>query len=53
MKAKLSTELNRETMLKLTRKAARAGLTPQQAMRMIALRGVAFFCAHVVGATTK
>ena len=49
--ATISTELNREDMIKLTRRAARIGMTPSQALRVIVTKGVKFFLALVVGAT--
>ena len=49
--ATISTTINNETMLKLTRRAARVGMTPRVAFRMIATKGVQFFLARLVGAT--
>lgn len=49
--AKLTTELNREDLMKLSRRAKRVGMTPSQAARVIATKGVKFFLALVVGAT--
>lgn len=47
----LTTEINQETRLKLERRARRIGLTPEEAVRIIATRGVRFFLALLVGAT--
>ena len=47
----LTTEINQETRLKLERRARRIGLTPEEAVRIIATRGVHFFLALLVGAT--
>ena len=47
----LTTEINQETRLKLERRARRIGLTPEEAVRIIATRGVQFFLALFVGAT--
>lgn len=47
----LTTEINQETRLKLERRARRIGLTPEEAVRIIATRGVQFFLALLVGAT--
>jgi len=47
----LSTEINQETRLKLERRARRIGLTPEEAVRIIATKGVKFFLALLVGAT--
>lgn len=49
--AKISTRINQETMLKLVRRARRAGMTPAQAVRVIATKGVSFFLSLLVGAT--
>lgn len=49
--ARLTTKLNHEDMLKLSRRAGRAGMTPAQAFRVIATKGVEFFLALMVGAT--
>ena len=49
--ATLSTTINNETMLKLTRRTARVGMTPRDAARVIATKGVKFFLALLVGAT--
>lgn len=49
--ATLDTEINREDMRKLERRAARAGLTAQEAFKIIATKGVQFFLRLVVGAT--
>ena len=48
---KLTTEINAETMIKLTRRARRAGMTPEEAVKIIATKGVRFFLAKLVGAT--
>lgn len=45
MKTRIATELNNETLLKLTRKAARVGLNPSEALKIIATKGVRFFFA--------
>jgi len=50
--ATLTTHINMETQLKLERRAARVGMTPDDAVREIATKGVAFFLARLVGATT-
>jgi antitoxin component of RelBE/YafQ-DinJ toxin-antitoxin module len=47
----LTTEINQETKLKLERRAARIGVTPEEAVRIIATKGVPFFLALLVGAT--
>lgn len=44
-------ELNNETFLKLKHRAERAGLTPEEAVKTIAIKGVEFFLALLVGAT--
>lgn len=49
----LTTEINHETMLKLTRRARRAGMTPKEAVKVIATKGVPFFLAKLVGATNE
>ena len=49
--ATLSTEINREDAIKLSRRAARAGLTPDQALKIIVTKGVQFFLGLLVGAT--
>lgn len=49
--SKLTTELNKETMLKLARRAARAGLTLEQAAKMIILEGKEIFLAKMVAPT--
>jgi hypothetical protein len=49
--ATISTELNLEDKMKLTNRAAKLGMTPQQAFRVIATKGVKFFNALLVGAT--
>lgn len=49
--ATLSTKIDPETMLKLTRRAARVGMTPRAAFREIATKGVRIFLARLVGAT--
>lgn len=51
MKAKLATEVNNETYLKLKKRAMRIGMTPEEAFRLIALHGVASFLRLLVGAT--
>ncbi len=47
----LTTEINHETKLKLERRARRIGLTPEEAVRIIATKGVEFFLGLLVGAT--
>lgn len=47
----ISTRLDNVTMLKLTRRAARVGMTPGEAFREIATKGPEFFLARLVGAT--
>lgn len=49
--AKLSTEINQETMLKLTRRAKRVGMTPEEAARVIVTKGVQFFLGLLVAPT--
>ena len=49
--ATLSTRINNETMLKLKHRAARVGMTPRDAMREIATKGVQFFLARLVAPT--
>ena len=49
--ATISTRINNETMLKLARRAARVGMTPSDAVRLIATKGVQIFLARLVGAT--
>lgn len=49
--ATLSTRINNETMLKLKRRAARVGMTPCDAVREIATKGVRFFLARLVAPT--
>lgn len=49
----ISTEINNETMIKLARRAARIGLTPEEAARVIATKGSAFFLNLLVGATKR
>lgn len=51
MEAKITTELNNETMLKLKRRAGRIGLSPSDAAKIIATKGVEFFLGKLVGAT--
>jgi hypothetical protein len=53
MKAKISTEVNNETFLKLTNRARRVGMTPEEAFRFIALHGVDSFLRLLVGATKE
>ena len=48
---RLTTEINQETRLKLERRARRIGLTPEEAVRIIATKGVQFFLTLLVGAT--
>ena len=49
--ATLSTRINLETNLKLIRRAKRAGMSPEEAVRMIATKGPQFFLDKLVGAT--
>lgn len=49
--ATLTTEINQEDAIKLSRRAARAGLTVEQAVKVIATKGVQFFLGLLVGAT--
>ena len=49
--SEISTTLDPETMLKLTRRAARVNMTPPQAVQVIATKGVRFFLGLLVGAT--
>lgn len=49
--ATITTTINNETMLKLKRRAARVGMTPRDAFRLIATKGVRFFLTRLVGAT--
>lgn len=51
MQSVIEVELNNETFLKLEHRAKRAGLTPVEALRMIAMKGVEFFLGFLVGAT--
>ena len=51
--SELSTEINYETRLNLERRARRVGLTADEAVRIIATKGVKFFLALLVGATTS
>lgn len=51
MSYKIETEINYETKLKLERRAKRIGLTSEQAVKLIATKGVKFFLALLVGAT--
>ena len=46
-------DLDPETMLKLTRRAARAGMTPERAAQLIATKGVQFFLAYLVAPTKR
>lgn len=50
--ATISVELDPETMLKLTRRAARVNMTPRRAFREIATRGPQFFLNRLVAPTT-
>lgn len=47
----LEVEINSETMLKLQRRAARIGMTADEAIRVIVSRGAEFFLGLLVGAT--
>jgi hypothetical protein len=49
--ATLSVDLDPETMLKLTRRAARVNMTPRRAVRVIATKGVRFFLSKLVAPT--
>lgn len=49
--ATISTEINPETMLKLVRRARRVGLTPEEAFKMIATKGVQFFLDKLIAPT--
>ncbi len=49
----ISTEINKEDMMKLIRRAGRIGMSPTEAFRVIATKGVKFFLSLLVGATTK
>ena len=49
--ATISTRIDDVTMLKLTRRAARVGMSPGDAAREIAIKGPQFFLARLVGAT--
>lgn len=49
--ATISTTVDPETMLKLARRARRAGMTPREAVRILATKGVQFFLTLLVGAT--
>lgn len=51
--ATITFELDPETALKLNRRAARAGMTPCQAVQIIAVKGVSFFLTQLVGATMR
>ena len=51
MRSRLTTQVNNETALKLSKRAARVGMTRAEAFRFIALHGVASFLALLVGAT--
>lgn len=51
-RANLTTDINREDMRKLERRAARIGMSPAEAFRYIALNGVKNFLALMVGATS-
>lgn len=47
----ITIELNNEDMLKLRKRASRAGMSEKQAAEMIAKKGVQFFLGFLVGAT--
>lgn len=51
MSAKITVELDNETMFKLARRSARVGITPEDAVREILTKGVPYFLARLVGAT--
>ena len=51
--ATITVELDPETMLKLTRRAARVNMTPRRAFRVIATKGVPFFLGELVAPTTR
>ena len=48
---KITTEIDRETNMKLIRRANRVGMTPVEAVKFIAQNGVKNFLALLVGAT--
>lgn len=49
--ASITTKINHEDMRKLERRAAKLGMTPKDAFRIIATKGVQFFLDLLVGAT--
>ncbi len=49
--ANITTRINHEDMRKLERRAARIGMTPKDAFRVIATKGAKFFLTLLVGAT--
>lgn len=51
--ASITTKINQEDMRKLERRAARIGMTPKDAFRVIATKGVQFFLGLLVGATKR
>ena len=51
--ATISTVITPEDMIKLSKRAKRIGLTPTEAFRIIATKGVKVFCALLVGATNR
>lgn len=53
MQARMTTEVDQIDYIKFARAAAERGMTVQQALRVIARSGVAFFLAQKVGATEK
>lgn len=53
MSYKIETEINYETKLKLERRAKRIGMTSEQAIKLIATKGVKIFLALLVGATNR
>ena len=53
MKCKMTTIVNNETALKLSKRAARVGMTPREAFRYIIHYGVDSFLRLLVGATAQ
>ena len=51
MSARITVELDNETMLKLARRSARVGMTPKDAVREIATKGVPYFLRRLVAPT--
>lgn len=48
---RLTTQIDEVTMLKLTKRARRAGVSVQRAVEIIATQGVNYFLRRLVGAT--